>query len=84
MSTLRDHYKAESDKYYNLYQQMSGSLAYLSGSIVGILKYGSLSRIERITLAKGLLTALTKAETTLSTSDMNYLKEISEEKSLAY
>lgn len=84
MNSRQDYYKTQYDEYYEKYTKQSDALAYLTGTILGTLKYGDLSKRDKKLLANGLLRSYQYAKLEVRESTQKDLKDIFGEESLAF
>jgi len=84
MDSLQNYYKTLSDEYYEKYTKQSDALAYLTGTVLGIIKYGNLSQHDKIMLANGLLRSYQYAKLEVRESTQKDLKDIFGEENLAF
>jgi hypothetical protein len=84
MNSLQDFYKTQYDEYYEKYRKKSDALSYLTGTILGTLKYGNLSKHDKKLLAEGLLRSYQYAKIEIMESTQKDLDLILQKENLAY
>jgi polyhydroxyalkanoate synthesis regulator phasin len=84
MNSLQDYYKTQCDEYYEKYRKQSDTLSYLTGTILGILKYGDVSKNTKKQLIDGLIRSYKYSGLNVSESTQKDLDLILQKENLAY